>query len=94
VSGIHDQNRSNGRLRRVVVQVDIVGLSDHFAVSIVTTGRADVMRAFQFAAIPAFIWVIGHKRIMRTAIVPARAGHAILWDSHVSTSVIEAHGLD
>ena len=72
-------------LRVDFVQIDFIVQSDDFTVSIVTAGWADMMRALQLAAIGAFIGVVGHERVMRAAIVPARAGDFILLDSHVST---------
>ena len=76
------------RSGRVVVQVDLVRLGDHFAIGVVATGRADVMRALQFAAVAAFVGVAGDQRIMRATHVAFGAGNAILRDSHVSTSVV------
>ncbi len=75
------------RLRRVVVQVDLVGLSDHFAVVIVTTSTANVVRALQLAAIRAFAGFPATRAVVCTAHVAARLGDFILWDSHVSSSV-------
>ena len=74
-------------LRRVFVQVDIVGQGDDFLVVIVTAGRANVMRALEFAAIGAFVRVNSNQCIMRTTVVAARFGYFVLLDSHVSTFV-------
>jgi hypothetical protein len=52
----HREGRARtGRLRRVVVQVDFVGLSNNFAVGIVATCTTDVVRALQLSA----VWTLG-----------------------------------
>src|SRR5699024_964542 len=58
------------------------GLCHDFAVGIVTTGRADVVRTLQFAAVGAFVRVARDQRVMRTAHVAAGPGDSVLLDGH------------
>ena len=74
--------RANLGLRVDFVQIDFFSLSHNFAICIVTTGRADVMRALQLTAICALVGIVSNQCIMGPAIVPARTGNFILLDSH------------
>ena len=71
------------RLGRVFVQVDLVGLSNDFAVGIMPACAADVMRALQLTAVGAFGRIAGSQSIVRAALIAARRGDFILRDCHV-----------
>ena len=70
-------------LRCVFVQVDLVGLSNDFAIGIVTAGTTNVVRALQLATVRAFRRVRSRQGIMRAAHVAAGRCDFILRDSHV-----------
>lgn len=67
---------------RVVVQIDRSRFGDNFTAVVVAAGRANVVRALQFAAAGAFVGVARNQSIMRAAHIAARAGHAVLLNGH------------
>src|SRR6056297_814610 len=73
--------------RRVVVEINLVGLGDDLTVVVRAAGRADMMRAFQLSAGGALVGVCAGQRIMGAAHTALGARYSVLWDSHVSTSV-------
>jgi hypothetical protein len=75
-------------LGRVIIEINLVCLGNNLAVIVAAARRADVVGAFQLTTAGAFIWIASGQRVMRTALVAARAGHSVLGDSHVSTSVL------
>jgi hypothetical protein len=53
-----------GRLCRVFVEIYFLSRRNDFAIIIVTTGCANVVRALKLTAICAFIWVCRNKCVM------------------------------
>ena len=71
-------------LRRVVVDIDLFGHRNHFAVAIMTTCATYVVWAFQLTAVGTFKICRRGQAVMRPAHVTFRPRHPILWDRHNS----------
>jgi len=92
MSGMPRAKKFQRSLCCVFVEINLIRLCNNFAIRVVATGGTDVMGTLQFAAIRTFIWIARNQRIVRTTIIPARAGDFTLWDSHVTTSVLSGFG--
>ncbi|MBB5516366.1 hypothetical protein FHS89_002397 [Rubricella aquisinus] len=73
-----------GGLCRVVLEIDLVCLSNDFFVVVVTACRANVMRALQLTAVCAFIRVECRQGIVGPAEATLHPGDLTLRDSHAT----------